>query len=343
MELVYRYLSLLLALLTLGVAAQSQCTSYGVDYQNQGTYSIDSTSNQYFSFITVFQGCSQETISPVLVAPDGNEYACSAIKTQPAGQQVTSTCGIPYSAMFSGTWKIIVAGNQIATQRVIQLVVGAAQTTWVTVTPTVVIGVTTTAGAKTVQTTIQQTQTLILVPSTVTAACNGGTRTVTVYPQGPTVTVVSTIFRTVTDGQKTSYVTTTATATAICHLPTNKKREVAATAAVAAVTSTYTQTTYTVTSTIRTTIPARTVTEQVLRTVTATITPAPSTVCGGGGGPAATVTVNRGNPTTTTQTNLAYQTTHLTGTVWVGQTQYTTITNSASATACWRSGGWFGL
>ncbi|KAK4211109.1 hypothetical protein QBC37DRAFT_447042 [Rhypophila decipiens] len=365
MELVYRYLSLLLALLTVGVAAQSQCTSYGVDYQNQGTYSIDSTSNQYFSFITVFQGCSQETISPVLVAPDGNEYACSAIKTQPAGQQVTSTCGIPYSAMFSGTWKIIVAGNQIATQRVIQLVVGAAQTTWVTVTPTVVIGVTTTAGAKTVQTTIQQTQTLILVPSTVTAACNGGTRTVTVYPQGPTVTVVSTIFRTVTDGQKTSYLTTTATATAICHLPTSeipmtlrpatkriqgsnqratdKKREVAATAAVAAVTSTYTQTTYTVTSTIRTTIPARTVTEQVLRTVTATITPAPSTVCGGGGGPAATVTVNRGNPTTTTQTNLAYQTTHLTGTVWVGQTQYTTITNSASATACWRSGGWFGL
>ncbi|KAM7186302.1 hypothetical protein V8F20_011437 [Naviculisporaceae sp. PSN 640] len=339
MERVYRYLSVFLTLLALRVAAD--CTSYGVDYSNGGTYSIDVSSNQYFSFITVFQGCNQESISPVLVAPDGNEYACSAIRTQPGGQQVTSTCGIPYSAMFSGTWKIIVAGNQIATQRVIDLRVGTPQTTYVTVTPTVIVGYTTTARATTVQTIISQTQTLILVPSTVTAVCNGATRTVTVYPQGPTVTVASTVVRTVTDGQRTSFYTTTATATASCHLP-NKKRDVAATAAVAAVTSTRTAST-TVTSTIYTTIPARTVTEQVLRTVTATITPAPSTVCGGGGGPAATVTVNRGTATTTTQTNLVYSTSHLTGTVWVGQTQYTTITNSASATACWRAGGWFGF
>jgi len=42
----------------------------------------------------------------------------------------------------------------------------------------------------------------------------------------------------------------------------DNKRALAATAAIAAVTSTYTQTTYTVTSTVRTTIPATTVTEQ---------------------------------------------------------------------------------
>jgi len=35
--------------------------------------------------------CQQESINPVLVGPDGSEYACSAIRTQPAGQQVTST------------------------------------------------------------------------------------------------------------------------------------------------------------------------------------------------------------------------------------------------------------
>jgi hypothetical protein len=36
-------------------------------------------------------GCNQESINPVLVGPDNNEYACSAINTQPAGTQVTST------------------------------------------------------------------------------------------------------------------------------------------------------------------------------------------------------------------------------------------------------------
>ena len=136
--------------------------------------------------------------------------------------------------------------------------------------------------------TLSQTQSLILVPQTITANCNGGTRTVTVFPQGPTVTVRSTVVRTATDGQVTSFYTTTVLSTAYCHYPTGLgekhphtdlspackfkynrisnpliagKRDVAATAAVAAVTSTYTQTTYTVTSTILTTIPARTTTE----------------------------------------------------------------------------------
>ncbi|KAK3316662.1 hypothetical protein B0H66DRAFT_604940 [Apodospora peruviana] len=384
MEGGYRYVLALLALFALRVRAD--CTSYGVDYSNGGTYNIDGTSNQYFSFVTVFQGntfipwhkdradnelgCTQETIQPVLVGPDGSEYACSAIRTQPSGSQVTSTCGIPFSVMKSGSWKIIVSGDQIATQRNVNLIVGAPQTVWITATPTVVVGITSTARATTVVNTIAQTQTLILVPQTITAACNGGTRTVTVYPQGPTVTVASTVMRTATDGQVTSYLISTVSATAVCHYPTSgssstsydnnparptscsgsncqpwqgkgkggggggwgrtrgpgssnptiadKKRDVAATAAVAAVTSTVTQTTLTITSTVRTTIPARTVTEQVLRTVTATITPAPSTVCGSGGAAGTTVTVNRGTPTTTTQTNVVYQTTHLSGTLWIG-------------------------
>lgn len=341
----FRWLWVLVACLALRVHAD--CTSYGVDFANGGRYNIDSTSNQYFSFITIFQDCQQEAINPVLVGPDGSEYACSAIRTQPANQEVTSTCGIPFSLMRSGTWKIIVAGSQISVQRTITLTVGAPQTVWVTATPTVIIGVTVTARGSTVQQTLSQTQTLILVPATVTQNCGGGggsTRTVTNYAQGPTVTVKSTILRTATDGQVTSRLQTTVTQTATCHYP-GKKRDVAATAAlgaVAAVTSTRTQTTFTVTSTLQTTIPGRTVTENVFRTVTATITPAASTVCRDGGQGGATVTVIRGNTAAVTQTDIVYQTTHLSGTVWVGQTAYTTVTNAASATACWRAGGWFG-
>jgi len=328
----------LFALLVL--RASAACTSYGVDYANGGSYNIDAQSNEYFSFTSVFQGCSQETISPVLVSPSGNAYACSDIKTVPAGTQVTSTCGIPFSAMASGRWEIIIAGDQISSQRVVTLAVGVPQTTWVTATPTVVVGYTTTAKAQTVLTTLVLTETLIIVPRTVTARCSGATKTVTSYQQGPTALVTSTAVRTVTDGQVTSYWTTTVSSTATCHYPL-KQRDAAAAAAVAAVTVTYTETTYTVTSTVVTTVPAKTTTELVLKTTTATITPAPSTACSGGS-PDVTITVNKGNTAAVTQTDVVYLTSHLSGTVWVGQTYVTTFTNSASATACWRAGGWIG-
>jgi len=325
----------------LGLRANAACTSYGVDFSNGGTYDIDSESNEYFSFITVFQGCSQETISPVLVSPDDNVYACSDIKTQPAGTQVKSTCGIPYSAMSSGRWKIIISGDQISSQRTISLTVGVPKTTRVTVTPTITIGYTTTARAQTVLTTLVLTETLIIVPRTVTTRCSGATRTVTSLQQGPTAVVTSTAIRTVTDNQVTSYWTTTASETASCHYPSNKLDAAAGAAGVATVTVTYTQTTYTVTSTIVTTVPGRTTTELVVKTTTATVTPAPSTVCTGGN-PDVTITISRGNGTPVTRTDVVYLTSHLSGTVWVGQTQVTTITNTASATACWRAGGWFG-
>ena len=72
-----------------------------------------------------------------------------------------------------------------------------------------------------VQSTLVQTVTLILVPSTVTGQCNGATQTVTNYQNGPTVTVQSTIVRTVTDGQRTSLWQTTLTTSANCHYPTS--------------------------------------------------------------------------------------------------------------------------
>jgi hypothetical protein len=57
MEKIIRSCWLVLALLLVRVnAAEAACSSYGVDYSNGGAYYIDGSSNQYFSFITVFQG-----------------------------------------------------------------------------------------------------------------------------------------------------------------------------------------------------------------------------------------------------------------------------------------------
>lgn len=43
-------------LLAFLIRASTACTSYGVDYSNNGAYYIDGSSNEYFTFITVFQG-----------------------------------------------------------------------------------------------------------------------------------------------------------------------------------------------------------------------------------------------------------------------------------------------
>jgi hypothetical protein len=52
----FRSLFALLALLSVKVLAD--CVSYGIDYANGGSYYIDASSSQYFTFITVFQGMS---------------------------------------------------------------------------------------------------------------------------------------------------------------------------------------------------------------------------------------------------------------------------------------------
>lgn len=52
----------------LAVRVMADCVSYGIDYANGGQYYIDAGSNQYFSFVSVFQGmrplCALPGIQP---------------------------------------------------------------------------------------------------------------------------------------------------------------------------------------------------------------------------------------------------------------------------------------
>lgn len=54
--------SLFAVLAILAVKALAACVSYGVDYANGGSYYIDGSSNQYFSFETVFEGRSSAIV-----------------------------------------------------------------------------------------------------------------------------------------------------------------------------------------------------------------------------------------------------------------------------------------
>ncbi|KAI2466668.1 hypothetical protein F4781DRAFT_345952 [Annulohypoxylon bovei var. microspora] len=361
--------------------ALAQCSSYGVDYVNGGSYDIDSSSNNNFTFTTIFQGCDQESVTPLLIDPNGAQHPCSAVNTTPAGEQVTSTCTITYSAMASGLYKIVMQGEKIGVQRTIALTVGTPATITFTATPTVVVGITSTPNATTVYKTVSQTQTVTLKPGTVKAPCDGITQTVTITPVAPTVTTIYTITRTITDKKTTKQTTTTLTKTASCHyLPTptlvpdpvpticiglacippilppglignpgnpigdtaleTSKPDVVAARSLAATTITVTETTITVTSTSITTVPASTTTEDVYQTITATITPPPTTVCDGQK-PPATTTVT-GPVGVVTQTDVTYDTTHIKATVWIGETKYKTSTNKESATSCMENGGWYG-
>ncbi|KAI1441706.1 hypothetical protein F5Y02DRAFT_430826 [Annulohypoxylon stygium] len=370
---------LIIGLFTLRVLAQ--CSSFGVDYVNGGSYDIDSSSNNNFTFTTIFQGCDQESITPLLIDPKNIQYPCSAVNTTPSGEQVTSTCPITFSAMASGLYKIIMQGENIGVQRTIALTAGTPTTITFTATPTVTVGITSTPDASTVYKTISKTQTITLKPGTIKAPCDGVTQTVTITPVAPTVTTIYTITRTITDKETTKYTTTTLTKTASCHylltptwvpdptpticiglacippilppglignpgspisdtvLETSKPDKVAA-RSLAATTITVTETTITVTSTTITTVPAETTTEDVYKTITATITPPPTTVCDGQKPPVtSTITKPAG---IVTQTDVTYDTTHIKATVWFGETKYKTSTDSDAATSCMNNGGWYG-
>ncbi|KAI0911262.1 hypothetical protein F4823DRAFT_561102 [Ustulina deusta] len=367
----------------LALRASAACSVYGLDYANGGSYNIDPASDEFFSFTSAFQACTQESIKPVLVDPAGHQYTCTAINTTPDGEEQTSTCSIAYSSMSSGQWRIVISGVNVAVQRTINLTSVAPSTVFVTATPTVVVGITSTPNPTTVFSTIgTQTQTLVLDPGTVTTACSGSTTTVTVTPTKATIVTTSVVMRTTTDQTITQSSTTKITKTASCHYtsvrpsdtmcignacgspdfptptvcagaycprPAAETARVADTATssvqevvkvVMATTITVTETTYTVTSTNLTVLPTPTVTENVIKTTTATVTPQPSIVCSGQK-PGVTVSLTQPQATVT-QTSLSYSTQHATGTVTAVSTETTVTTNSRSATSCWLNGGWMG-
>lgn len=71
------------------VFAQS-CSSSGLDYTDGGSYLIDGSSNLPFTFNSMFEGCQDGFISPILIDPSGNQYTCDDIETQPDDSQQTS-------------------------------------------------------------------------------------------------------------------------------------------------------------------------------------------------------------------------------------------------------------
>jgi hypothetical protein len=112
------------------------CKSYGIDFQDGGSYFQNQSSTDDFTFVSTFEGCDKDEATNVLVDPSGDQYLCSDTDLQPDDTFQMSTCPLEKDQLWSGAWSVIIISNNgdaapIAYQRDFSLSVGIAATTTV--------------------------------------------------------------------------------------------------------------------------------------------------------------------------------------------------------------------
>ncbi|KAG9186627.1 hypothetical protein G6011_09735 [Alternaria panax] len=211
------------------------CYSYGVDFVDEGSYFIDSTSSEDFSAVSYFQGCQKNGKADVmLIAPEDapgsleTEYLCDQIPTTPDNENKLSKCPIEKSQMVSGHWLLLVLGNNgyeedgvtngqpFAWQRDLHLTVGTKVTT--TYTPIVTALMTETPTMTQTITTISTDVVTAGPTSTVTMPSGTAKKIKTVRPKAVTTTSTKTMTRTKVSWTK-KFGVTTKTVQATCTTP----------------------------------------------------------------------------------------------------------------------------
>ncbi|EXJ89107.1 hypothetical protein A1O3_02171 [Capronia epimyces CBS 606.96] len=215
--------------LALATQSAADCLSYGYDFvDGGGPYCINTTSPDFFSFGTLFYGCqptdSQGDITPILIDPNGGEYFCSDIPTQPDGADMVATCNVTgnevtKASMWSGDWIVIIEGLTFAWMRTFSIIAGPPVI--ITATPTATFTVTSTPST-TITTTMTNVFSTTLPPSTITVPSTTSTRTITTIPSQVTVYWTSTSTRTRTT-RVFSKTTSTTTVTSSCRTQPPKK------------------------------------------------------------------------------------------------------------------------
>jgi len=139
----------------------SNCSVYGIDFVDGGSYFINSNSTANFTVVQQFSGCNDDEASVLLVQQSTeDEWECTSISTGkhftraiaqdsavlihyqvPSNTSELSTCPIEKDQMSSGEWTILVIGNNgdgnpFAYERDFSLTVGPQETTTATQTVT---------------------------------------------------------------------------------------------------------------------------------------------------------------------------------------------------------------
>ena len=139
----------------------SNCSVYGIDFVDGGSYFINSNSTANFTVVQQFSGCNDDEASLLLVQQSTeDEWECTSIPTGkhftrtnaqdsavlihhkvPSNTSQLSTCPLEKDQMSSGEWTILVIGNNgdgnpFAYERDFSLTVGPQETATVTNTVT---------------------------------------------------------------------------------------------------------------------------------------------------------------------------------------------------------------
>lgn len=110
------------------------CKSYGIDFQDDGSYFQNKSSTDSFSFVSTFEGCQSDMANNILVDPNGDQYQCTDTALQPDDTYQMSTCPLEKCFLWSGAWSVIIISNNgdkgdpIAYQRDFSLEVGVPST-----------------------------------------------------------------------------------------------------------------------------------------------------------------------------------------------------------------------
>ncbi|RMZ02134.1 hypothetical protein D0862_06129 [Hortaea werneckii] len=119
--------------------ADSTCQVFGMDFQDGGSYFLNSNSSQNFMASYQFRGCNDATADVMLVnMNNGDQYFCSSVPTVPDNTTQVSTCPVQHSQLTTANYSIITLGNNgkgnpFAVQRDFVLNVGRQQTSTVTI------------------------------------------------------------------------------------------------------------------------------------------------------------------------------------------------------------------
>lgn len=124
------------------------CHCYGIDFQNEGSYFINSQSNASFTCVSQFENSQGDPAYIILINDDDDDqWECTTVSTTPDNTAQLSTCPITKNQMSTGNWSIVTMGNNnngtaFAWERNFYLSVGIPETT--TITPIITYTQTTT-------------------------------------------------------------------------------------------------------------------------------------------------------------------------------------------------------
>lgn len=119
---------------------ENPCKSFGIDFQDEGSYFQNISSHDPFTFVSTFEGCQDDLANNIIVDPNGDQYMCSDTPLQPSDAYQMSTCPLTKNSLWSGDWSVIIISNNgdadpIAYMRDFVLSVGEPVTSTVSSVP----------------------------------------------------------------------------------------------------------------------------------------------------------------------------------------------------------------